>query len=386
MGKVYPKGSSFGQYFITVDPSFIKQPLTIRRHIVLPSGETIQPRYPRKLYKDLTTKEEIEQLVTRLNYRQELEAKRKIQIRTSFIAPSLMETFEHALLADIPNQKDARYLYQTVFKRYFLDFFIGRLRVLDPQQWSKHQGEWGAALLGKSTNPEHKIFETKVSVKTIKAAIQIANRFMAFLHTQMPQEYPALKFSPISKGALKTYAAELYKEPIGLYISPQDWAKISEKLPADWGCFINLMYHYGLRRSESLGFDNTDSVRHGALTVSHQLKSYDPENVFYSVLKDKEHRDTPHWFATPNEAYKWITEGLTHKMHPDTLSQCWEDFMEDMNMEYKLHDFRRTFITRALRERAPRDVQMAVGHANLTTTMKYAQDDREIQRAIWKPS
>lgn len=378
--KVYPRGTVFGDYFLTVDKTFKGQQYSIRRYITLPDGTKIQPRYPRKKYKGIKTKEELDQLLNRLNYRKR---NKNIEIRTSFISPHLMEAFENLLLTDIPNEKDARYLYQTVLKKYFLNFFIGTLKLYDPKEWTKHQAEWGAALLGKIDN---KIFTKKPSAKLVKTTIQVANRFMSFLHVQMPEDYPPITFKPLSRGAIKTYQAQNTGKKIGQFIPDEDWKTIDSKLPSSIGCFIRLMYYYGLRRAESLGFSSTDSVRRDFLKITQQLKSYNEISPTYSILKDKEQRETPHWFLKPEIAYKLIQDGIDKKRHPDTLSVEWEEFIKGLGMTYKLHDFRRTFITKALRKYAPRDVQLAVGHANLLTTMKYAQDDRSLKDDIWKPA
>lgn len=52
---------------------------------------------------------------------------------------------------------------------------------------------------------------------------------------------------------------------------------------------------------------------------------------------------------------------------------------------YESHDFRRTFITKALRLYAPIDIQKAVGHASLSTTMGYAMDDRNHDSETFDP-
>jgi integrase len=72
-------------------------------------------------------------------------------------------------------------------------------------------------------------------------------------------------------------------------------------------------------------------------------------------------------------------------MHPDTFYEKWCTYISSLNLSYDLHDLRRTFITKALRLHHPRDVQMAVGHVSLTTTMGYAQDDRDTSDEVFKP-
>jgi integrase len=384
----YPKGTQFGSYILCQDRP---GKFTIRRQITLPTGKRIQPRYPRSKYRHLNSKEELQQLVNRLNHRQDQAAKREIEIRTSFIPQSLMDEFRDLLKLEIPNAKDFRYQYSKVFKSYFLHFFIHKLKVLDPNQWYQHQSQWGAALLGQAENPEHNVFAKKMSFKTISKTIQIANRFMALLHLKTPSEYNRVIFNPISRGAQNAYRAELQRKKngtsIGRFIEPADWDKIRAKMPDDIRPFILLAYHYGLRRAESLGFENLESIKKGYLKITQQLIAVSMDKVCtYGALKDREQRQTPHWFCTPKDAYDWISEGLSRKMHPDTLGERWEAYMKQLGMDYDLHDLRRTFITRALRLYNPRDVQLAVGHASLTTTMGYAMDDRDHSDETFNPS
>lgn len=341
-----------------------------------------RPRYPMVKYSHLTTQAEIEALVIRLNHEDDQRAQEKIKIKTAFIHPELLETFRSILMAEIPSQKDARYLYNTVFHLYFLKFFVTTLNLPDPRQWSKHQEQWGLALMSKS---DHSVFDQPAASKTIRACIQVGNRFLDFLHTKHPEEYGPIKLKPISKAALKEYEAKrtMFDEDIGQYVRDEDWAIIEPALPEAWGCYIRLMYSYGLRRSESLGFTTTDAIKHGHLLVSTQLESL---KAGEKPVKDLDKRNTPHWFATPQQCFDLVQKSMEHKMHPDTLSQRWVEFRDKLKMTYDLHDFRRTFITKALRLQNARDVQLAVGHADLRTTMGYAQDDRTLNGETWKPA
>ena len=372
----YPKGTTFGNYFKTPDG--------IRRQVTLPDGRRIQPRYPRHLYAN-KTEAEVDALLLRLNHREEAARRHAIETRTAFISNDLMESFRDMLKSAIPNEPDFRYHWTTVLQSYFLGFFIGRLRLYDPSTWHAQQEKWGASLLGNSENPEHNVFGArKMSVKTIKRTIQLANRFMAFLHQKQPAEYPLVVFDPVNLAALKDRAARLKSdahEPLGRFVNDVDWSVIERALPPDIGPFIRLLYFYGLRRAESLGFESTDNVKVGHIIIKKQMKQL---NV-YSPVKDRDERLTPHWMTTADDAYTWIEQSLSLKMHPDTLSERWDAFMNTLKMPYKLHDLRRTFITRALRKCNARDVQLSVGHVSLATTMQYAQDDRDLSNEIFKP-
>jgi len=384
----YPKGTRFNNYFLCKEGD----QLFIRRKVVLPDGTKLQPRYPKKNYAHLKTEQELTQLVNRLNHREDEAKKRAIDIRTSFIPTSYMEEFRSQLQMEIPTQKDFRYQYKTVLQSYFLKFFITHLKVLDPNQWYQHQMKWGLSLLGESENPEHNVFgKKKPSFKTISRTIQIANRFMEFLHIKNPKEYQKVSFSPISLGAQKAYTAKRKlgkkKEKLGRFIADEDWKVIEKKLPSNIKPMIMLMYHYGLRRAESLGFKSMENVKKGHLLIEQQLVSItSKKECTYGPVKDRDQRNTPHWFASPKQAYQWISESLNLKIHPDTLSVKWDEFMEELGFDYETHDLRRTFITRALRKVHARDVQLAVGHESLDTTMGYAMDDRDLSDETFDPT
>lgn len=389
--RTYPPGTTFGNYFLSVEKIEGNEGYSIRRRVTLPDGKVLQPRYPAKLYKGISDRLELEQLVNRLNHRNDAQKKKNIEYRTSFIPNEVMEAFREHLKINIPNEKGFRYAFNTLLKSYFLGFFIGRLKIYDPQEWPKHQEKWAASLLTKSEDPDHNVFGTMVaSEKTIRHVVQVANRFMAFLKQKMPNDYPLIVFEPLSAGALKAHSAELElkrEEEIGRFITDADWKTIDEALgKTKIGPYVRLMYYYGLRRAESLGFDSMTAVKKGFLDVEKQVKAFTDGQPVYSALKDREKRRTPHWFCKPIDAYKFIEAGLYTKCHPDTLSEKWDQLMDKLKLNYKMHDLRRTFITKALRTQVPRDVQLAVGHSSLVTTMGYAQDDRSLEEEVFDPS
>lgn len=59
------------------------------------------------------------------------------------------------------------------------------------------------------------------------------------------------------------------------------------------------------------------------------------------------------------------------------IVELWRDLMTALGYTYDFHDLRHSFITRAIREKNSRDVQLAAGHKHLMTTMGYAHDDRD---------
>lgn len=372
----FSEGTTFGIWFPVQEGSNWR----IKRMVTLTNGKRQPQRLDRKTYLHIpNSRDAIQSHCDRLNYGTNISKQREKEIKSAFIPETILIGFRDELRASIENPQYADYLFEKALKKYCLDYFINQLKLPDPRQWAKRQIAWGQAL--RST----KIFDEKPSARTITLVVQTANRFLSYLHRQMPEIYPALKLNPVSKQVLKLHKAEQSDAKLGKFINEMDWTKIQKRLPSDIEPFICLMYHYGLRRSESLGFQTTDSVRQSHLFISHQLKEMGTTPI-YKPLKSRDARKTPHWFCKPADAYRWISKGLDQKMHPDTLSEKWDDVMIDLGMDYGLHDFRRTFITRALREQNARDVQLAVGHSDLRTTMKYAQDDRDMADEVWKPS
>lgn len=375
----FPDGTTFGIWF----PVNESGKWRIKRMATLPSGERKPQRLNRENYKHIANQyEAILKHCDRLNFGVNMSKRREVEIVSAFIPEHILGGFQDELFAAIPDKSYAKYLFKKALKEYFLDFFINHIRIPDPNLWPQHQTEWGQALLSKGPK---RVFDSPTSVRTITLVIQTANRFLKYLHQQLPMQYPLIQLSPISKAVLKLYGANRNSEPIGKYISDADWKALQKHLTPELKPFIHLMYFYGLRRAESLGFQSTDAVKKLHLKVSHQLVSFNNGNATYSPLKNREQRDTPHWYSTPANAYKLISQTQTKKMHPDTLSSTWDTLMKGLGWEYHLHDFRRTFITRALRDHNPRDVQLAVGHSDLRTTMQYAQDDRNLGDEIWTP-
>lgn len=85
----------------------------------------------------------------------------------------------------------------------------------------------------------------------------------------------------------------------------------------------------------------------------------------------------------------------TKIIHPDTFTTKWSDYMQELGYDYQLHDLRRTFITNCFRiprdggiagaDVMPTDIQLAVGHQSIVTTMLYKQDDRRMDERVFVP-
>src|SRR5690606_40044902 len=80
------------------------------------------------------------------------------------IPPEILEGFRDYLKINIPNDKDFRYTYNTLFHSYFLGFFIGKLQLFDPQEWPRHQEKWAASLLSKSDRKSTRLNSSHVKI------------------------------------------------------------------------------------------------------------------------------------------------------------------------------------------------------------------------------
>lgn len=378
---------TWGDYFLAKE----KTKYVIRRYVVIVDGDKKKKssvRYPFAKWKHLKSKEELENLVVRLNGRENRKKIQAIKQKLAFLPTNVLEEFRELLENEIPTGKDARYHYKNLH-RYFLKFFVELCGLVDPNEWKSKQALWGLALLRRlpSEQKQFNIFEEEMSYKTIKGLIHLANRFMVFIHEKNSQEIPLYKFNPISNAMLKDYLArqEMKSESVGQFISDADWKKIDKSLPADIGCFVRLGYYYGLRRGETLGLQESD-VRRGHLSIERQISKTDGKgNSEFKPLKDRDFRKAPHWFITTEEAYDLVEESLGKRIHPDTLGTKFAEFMREMKMDYELHDLRRTFITRALDEHKPKEVMWASGHANIETLLRYLRDDRQSDDTVFKP-
>lgn len=370
----------FGSWFITEENAA----LVICRMVVQPNGKRSKKRLPKAAYTKFTSKEELEQFVARLNNRENRRAIKEIRTRLAFLPTSLMEEFRALLAAEIPNQANAKVLYHNLH-RYCLSFFVDKLKLKDPTEWKAAEAKFGMALLDELGPDQQnlRIFNRRMSVRTVVGLVQLLNRFMLFLHRKQPTEIPFIKFQPITGARLRHYRAilNMEKDEPGHYFIPDEhWRLILKELSRDILPWIYLQYHYGLRRSEALGL-NLDDIKKGFLSIERQLKS-SGETPEYKPLKNRMTRRVPHWFSEPADTYSWL-DGATI-VHPDTVGIKFAECMDRLKLPYRSHDLRRTFITKALRHYPPVDVQRAAGHSDLRVTMLYMQDDRKLDETVFR--
>lgn len=375
----YPKGTKFGSYFPTKDG--------ICRMVELPDGRRTKTRLPKAQYKHLTTSDEITKFIDRLNGRENRRKIREIETKLAFLPTSLLEEFRTTLAAELTNTANAKVTYHNLH-RYCLSFFVDKMKLKDPLEWKAAESKWGLALINELPEDEKHlaIHDRPMSLRHIKSLVTVLNKFLAFLHKKLPSEIPYIKMEPLSQARIRYYRATLELQDDdgpGLFISDEHWKIIQKKMPDDIKPWVTLGYNFGLRRSELPGLQLGD-IKQGVLSVRRQLDTCKENNSTYKPLKNRMVRKIPYWFTTPQETYRLLKD--TKVMHPSTLGHKFADLMEKLGYEYRLHDLRRTFITRALRHQDVVDVQRAAGHTDIRVTMVYLQDDRTLDEADFIPN
>jgi len=383
----FPKGTKFGDWSVYREPQRGRVVFVIRRRVSCPGLKPKNERLNPSAYRQWAHDEsELKKLCIRLNEQVNREEKLRlvVEIKHAYISPVFLDDYLSHLLTQIPDQHNAGTEFYYL-RHYFLNFFITKLQMRDPLHWHvAHKSKWAEFLLSN---------EVPRSVAVKKKIVQAANRFMIYLHEQRPQEVPPLKFSPLSKAIYKKLVADRFLEGSAKerkFVKEEHWAVIQvkmEELAPNLEPFALLAYGYGLRRSETMGFEASD-VRQGYLYVQKQLIKFKNQSPKYGPLKGRKPRKVPHnWLSNPTLASIWIKSGSAKLMHPDTLSDSWAAFMEKLGFDYDFHDLRHTWISRVIRLPGVniRDVMLAAGHENIETTMRYLKDDRNLEDAVFIP-
>jgi integrase len=373
----YPAGTKFNDYSIVRQAQRGKTYVYVRRWVIYPDGTEKFERLPSEKYAHLRTDwAELERFVIRLNQSlpNEQRTRVKVEIRHAFINDELLSEYLSFLLTQIPTEQNARCEF-TYLRDYFLHYFIGKLDIPSPVDWLRRQNVWAQALLNRCEESTPALWERDriPSAKFLKDIVIAANRFMQWLHERRPSEVPPLRFKPISRAAFKELDAR--RRVLGQtlehkYIKDADWARIEKALPDSIRSQICLGYYYGLRRAETLGVKPGD-VKKGYLLVERQLKAYPKTGPVYGPPKGRKSRNVPHWMVSAAQAYEWVDDVQKNLMAVKTLYDRFAELMEQLGLSYTLHDLRHTWTTKVIKNRSPRDVQLAAGHEHLNTTMKY---------------
>jgi hypothetical protein len=367
----------------------------VRRNITLPDGRVARERMPKHLYAHLRgNRDELESFVRRTNaelFKEEISIE-KILDRNAFLSVQTLEKFQAHLAVHTPSpEKVTREM--TLLKKYVVNVFVAEFRLLNPKDWYAERDRWYGYLLSD---------KAPASAYTKKYIIQVANKFMKWLHGERETEMPLYVFDGFSVGKLSSIERQRAiagEKKIRNAISEADWKRIHLALPEDIRPWIMLSYSYGLRRNESLGllFEGTDCVYQSGIELKRQLIRHRAGKMKFKELKTEgrssieskkrqEMRFIPHWFATPEQACDWIETGSKKPLSPNGLTKKWNRLMKSLGMSYDIHELRHTWVTNALASgHNPREVQLAAGHVNLETTMRYAHDHRSGDRVRFRP-
>jgi integrase len=352
-----------------------------------------------------------------LNHR--LENKKKAKeawlVRSSFIkiqGSELSQKFEAYMKARSANAGHALRCRRMV-EMHFLNYFYHERKpaLYDYLEWAnlKVQAEFIEHLLTKKVDSTRSGKRSVLAAKTIKAIIQYSNHFLKFIHIESDGNIPLLKltFPSITQTRLDDHERKRKRAlpnklpPSKQYIDEATFKRIYKAAPETLKSAIWIAYKYGLRRSEVLAIE-LGNIKKSHLKVEHQLLGLEIERNSdktrteiveknFGPLKnrDDEGRKVPHWFAEPEEAYKQIQK--LHVCHPSGLTEAWIKLMKELGMSFTFHNLRNGFCSNALRDMnklgiSAVDVQLAMGHSDLRTTMIYLRDFRELDEdEVWTP-
>jgi integrase len=317
---------------------------------------------------------ELKDFVHRLNAA--LRVPELVAFKHAFISPALLEEYLEHLLAQIPTESVARTQFQYL-RDYALNFFIGRLNLANPLDWHRvHKTKWALYLTNDPDVPE--------AARTKRQIVFALNHFIEWLHERRPTEMPALKFVPLTRAMLRAIESRRIREGRARRprpIPPETWKAILKRIDKRVHPVLQLCYYFGLRRSEAMGL-RLEDVGEEWLFIDRQKGRRAGRDA---DLKGRESRRVPYWYATPEQAYRWIQ--ALPKLHQDTVSDIWQDSLKGMPelKGYTIHCIRHTWITRAMAEKPAREVQLAAGHKDISVTMKYAHDHRPVNNKRWSP-
>jgi integrase len=377
------------------------------------TGKQKRQRLPTKYIRELVKgDEDARNLVLRLNGKDPKEeaARLRYQERVAWISPELLRAYESKVRNNYTSEKD----FSTVMNylhRYVLDFFVNRLNEPDVRMWKARQDLWGTYLLNKDVAEDdpHRILEPGklFSKKVLKYIINEANRFLRFVHNQMPLEVPYIKLEPLDKMALVNADAKRIqvngrKHP-GVYIPPAKLTKIMKHLKEiaeaqPWAKAALIAYYYGLRTAETVALE-TQNIKSGYLLVESQFVSWEfdeeGEEDMQAVkhtrsVKDREQRKVPHWISKPKETYELVTSinkaRFTAEWASDQFTELTRELFKDEGIIYHLKDLRKTWVTNMLKKQNHEQVRLAAGHSDIKTTLgHYVEDGREMDDEIYLP-
>lgn len=385
MKKKLDGGKVINEWKIVHEKKRGKSRVVVKRWIVHPNGKGSNEHLPGKEYSAMRQDPKaLAAFVARLNakeFKDQLSVQ-NIVTRNAHLDPAFIEKFRKHLFLEIPQEKNAKAQF-NLLQKHVIGFFVGKKSLYNPKDWYVERSAWA----------EYLLTEVSPSVDSKKLIIQVANRFMAWLHEERPAEVPPMVFKPLSRARLRDLSRKREmnrKKPARRAIPEADWKKIFLALTDEIRPWVMLAYSYGLRRSETLGllFEGVDCIYEDGIEIKKQLVLMRSGKMLFGTLKSQgrtslngtpvEKRFIHHWLGVdPNDTFKWIEMGAKAPITPTDLTKAWRGLMIQLNLNYDFHELRHTWITRARAQYPSREVQLAAGHASIATTERYSHDHRE---------
>lgn len=341
------------------------------------------------------------EFVARENYRlfKHEEAEKKWKLKTSFIkGKDIREGFFNYKVQKTANPDYAHKCVNMV-KKYVLDFFMETEGNFDYLTWVKPKNQ--AMLVDALLSNNDKILKdgAVISYSTIKTIKENVNHFFEYLHYESEGEIPLLRFDfgSLTPAVKKKHEAERKRSggkrserKEGHYISQEEFDVIYENSPDELKGPIYLAYYYGLRINEALAIRPED-LRGDYLFVNKRQKDTQNRN---ELTKSRLNRKVYHIYKKRNlqEVYDHIKMVNENVVHYTNVAHKWRELCDYLGYNYNIHSLRNTFCTNLLDNLRKfnleaTDVQDIMGHADLTTTLKYRRNSKtELDDSVFTPS
>jgi integrase len=338
------------------------------------TGKKGLQRMPLWAYKELgDDKEVLDKLVTRLNHRRDQEAKARqlYKIKSAYIQQADLDQFRIVSeLGNTPEYVDTTMLY---LRKYVLDP-LSRLDA-NPQNWNSQsiQAEWANYLTREAGSRQKGL-----SASALKAVVQVANRFMKFMHQRYPNELSLILLEPLNKNFYRNARAEARVNGHRRYVSFPDFMKVLTALDKSVVPYVQFCYYFGLRRNESMGLrGHPEKVWKKGLRIDAQSDGSVANHLV--PTKGRNERTVPYWYMDKSAAMAWIDN--MRPMSEDTITEKFRKACDSIGFPYKVHDLRHTFATNVVFHiTGLADIRQALGHSDLAVTNRYITASAELQQ------
>lgn len=189
----------------------------------------------------------------------------------------------------------------------------------------------------------------------------------ALADAELPREHQ----NPVEVAELEVYRAALEAHP-----------------PNNWADEFRVYLGSGLRRSELLYLRWEDIDLEQGLVHVRRRKAWSPKGKKDRIVGLTQ--DARQALARicarrkrPESLGPYLNEHGTLTMSPCTITNVWNDWAKKQNLPPRLHALRHAHATAAVERGAIlTDVQAQLGHAKITTTMRYVKQNPEAPRRV----